>query len=389
LESSKRIRFTTRAVQALPPHDPDSPSKCAEYTDPSCPGLKLQVSKVGAKSWLFRYVFRSVKRAIKLGNHPSTTVEEARERWLVNRAKLDRGIDPREELTRVKGMPTFRDFALGEYLPFAEQRKRSVEDDEAKLRLYMVPVWGDRRLCDITTRDVEMYLGELCKRHELSPATANRHLALAAKLFGLAVQWQRIDRSPTTGVAKFKEPRGKETFLTPDEVQRLMQAADTEANRYAASAVQLLLLTGCRREEILQARWEHVSFETGTLFLPKTKSGRTRHAVLNDAALGLLRELPRVKGSPWVFPGKDPQKPLNNPRKAFLCILAAAGIEQCRLHDLRHSHASLLVNQGVSLYQVQQLLGHASPQTTQRYAHLAADTLRSASQLVSRVAKKA
>lgn len=383
----KTFRFTPRAIDQLPAHDRDSRSKCAEYTDAQVAGFKCQVTKLGRKSWYFRGTVRGRKRAKLIGHVPSTTLEDARAIALEYQSAIDRGIDPFEGEDRLKAMPTFETFARHEYLPFVEQYKRSADDDEAKLRLYAIPAFGRHRLCDVTTRDVQMYLGNLIQQKGLSKATANRHLALLSKLFKLAVTWGRIDKSPCLGIAKFKEEGKRERFLSPDEARRVMVAAEQDINLYAGSAIQLLLLTGCRREEILQLEHRHVDLVQGTLYLPKTKNGRSRYVILNDAARQLLADLPKVKNSPWVFPGRDPQKPLNNPRKAFLRILKAAGVEICRIHDLRHSHASILVNQGASLYQVQQILGHASPQTTQRYSHLASETLRDVSQIVGRIAR--
>ena len=135
--------------------------------------------------------------------------------------------------------------------------------------------------------------------------------------------------------------------------------------------------------EVMRSRHEHLDLEKKSLYLPKTKSGKSRHVALNDAALKIFQTTPRIDGSPWIFPGKDPMKPLNNPTKAWHRILAAAGVERCRLHDCRHTFASLAVNAGATLYQVQHLLGHASSVTTQRYSHLSSNTLRSTSQMVA------
>ena len=371
------------SIEQLPPHDPDSPSRCAEYTDTTLAGFKVQVTKAGRKYMYYRYTFQGLKRAFKIGEFPAISIDEARGMILEMRAALDRGNDPQAGRDRLKAMPTFAEFAVQEYLEFAFQYKKSADDDEAKIRLHLNPAFGTRRLCDLNMRDIQLYLGKI--KEKLSPASANRHLALLSRMMRLGVQWGRIDKNSCEGIRKFKENGQKQRFLSPDEVRRVIDAAEKDINPYAAKAIKLLILTGVRREECLQARWVDVDLEQGTLFLPKTKSGRSRYVVLNDAALQLLKELPRVEGSPWVFPGKDPKKPLNNPRKAWLRILAAANVEECRIHDCRHTHASLLVNQGASLYQVQQILGHASPQTTQRYSHLAAQTLRDVSQLVSRV----
>jgi len=268
----------------------------------------------------------------------------------------------------------------------AIQHKRTFKNDASKLAMHILPILGDLRLCDVGTRDIELLLGLLKKK--LSPATVNRIRALLSVLFNLAIAWKVIDRNPCEGTRKLKENNQVERFLSIEEVRRILTAAKEEANIYAASAIQFLILTGVRREEALKARWEHIDLEKGLLFLPHTKSGRSRHVVLNDAALAVISSLPRVSESPWVFPGRDVMKPLNNPIKAFHRILKAAEVPKCRLHDCRHAHASMLVNQGASLYQVQILLGHASSATTQRYAHLASSTLRSTSQLVSDLVNK-
>ena len=165
-------------------------------------------------------------------------------------------------------------------------------------------------------------------------------------------------------------------------------AAPKDMNSVAASAINALILTGLRREEVLQSRHENLDLEAGSLYLPKTKNGKSRHVVLNDAAIAVFKNAPHVIGSPWIFPGKDPMKPLNNPTKAWHRILKAASLERCRLHDCRHTFASMLVNEGATLYQVQQLLGHASSQMSQRYSHVSSTTLRNASQLVSDLVNK-
>ena len=208
-------------------------------------------------------------------------------------------------------------------------------------------------------------------------------------IFNVALQWDILERSPTKGVKKFKEDNKKERFLSPDEIGRLYQAMEAETNKVAVNALKLLLLTGCRREEILKLKWENVSLESGTLFLPDSKTG-SRHVQLNAAAIELLEGIDHV--SKFVFPGHldGENKPLNNPRKCFTRVLLAAGIvENVRLHDLRHTHASILVNQGASLFVVQKALGHSNPITSQRYSHLSDKTLRDASETVSALINRA
>jgi len=376
-KTPSRFKFTQKLIEQLPPHPKASRSTEAEYTDTEVAGLKLLVSKAGRKFFYFRYTLQGKKRAMKLGELGALSVAEARKLALERRYQLDRGEDPQLAKATREAMPTFETFALTEYLPYAEQHKRSANSDESKLRIHLIPRFGTRKLDAITIRDLQFYLGEL--KAQRCAATANRHLSLLSKLFKLAVQWERIAKNPCVGIQKFQENNQRERFLSQDEIQRMFVAMESEPNRVIVAALKFLLLTGVRREEALRARWDQVDLERGTLFLPDTKSGKSRTVVLNPDAVELLRDQVRCPDNPYVFPGKVPGKPLNNPIKGFRRILAKAGIENLRIHDLRHSFASLAVNSGATLYQVQHLLGHASAQTTQRYAHLADSALREAS----------
>jgi integrase len=382
---TRKFRFTNRSLDALPPCPITSASKATEYSDVEVPGLKALVSKSREIVFYHRYVFGGKKRAMRLGVYPGTTIPDARQRAQENRAKIDVNIDPQETRDRAKGMPTFREHARA-YLKFVEQYKRSANADESKLRLYLIKHFGDDQLCDITTRDIQTYHMVISKK--LSQSTANRHLALLSMMFNLAIQWDILDRSPCKSVKKFKEDNQKQRFLSADEIGRLYQAMEAEDNKVAVNALKLLLLTGCRREEILKLKWDDVSIESGTLFLPDSKTG-SRYVQLNAAARELLESIVRNKG-PFVFPGRhDSKKPINNPRKCFTRVLNAAGIEHIRLHDLRHTHASILVNAGASLFVVQKALGHSNPITSQRYSHLSDKTLRDASETVSALINRA
>lgn len=382
---TRKFRFTNRSLDALQPCPADSASKATEYSDLEVTGLKALVSKSREIVFYHRYVHVGRKRAIRIGSYPGITIQEARQRVQENKAQLDRKIDPQETEDRIKGMPTFREHSRS-YLKFVQQYKRSANADESKLRLHLNDHFGDRRLCDITTRDIQTYHMQIARK--LSQSTANRHLALLSMMFNVAIQWDILERSPTRGVKKFKEDNQKQRFLSPEEIGRLYHEMEREDNKVAVNALKLLLLTGCRREEILKLRWDDVSLESGTIFLPDSKTG-SRYVQLNAAAIELLMGIDRV--SQFVFPGRDGKnKPLNNPRKCFTRLLKAAKIEgHVRLHDLRHTHASLLVNAGASLFIVQKTLGHKNPVTSQRYSHLSDKTLRDASETVSALITRA
>ncbi len=235
-------------------------------------------------------------------------------------------------------------------------------------------------LDEITSEHVVNLIDDM-RRSGYAGGTTNRVLALLGRVFNLARKWNvaGANENPTAGVAKAPEvPRQR--FLTADESNRLIASMAEDQNQVAAQAIMLLLLTGARRSEITQAKWEHVNWDKRILLVPVSKSGRPRTIALNSAAVALLRSVPRDPSSPYVFPTR-----LVGLFYPWDRIRRRVGLGDVRLHDLRHSFASFLVNQGVSIYVVQGLLGHSQVSMTQRYAHLAPQTLLDAAEIVSGV----
>ena len=205
-------------------------------------------------------------------------------------------------------------------------------------------------------------------------------------MFNLAKKWgiPGSAKNPTAGL-KTAPDVCRERFLTHEETRRLLFALDADENKVAARAIKLLLLTGARRNEITHARWDYVNWEKRTLLVPRAKSGRPRSIHLNSAALELVSSILRTPENPYIFPSPVTGRPSPSLHFPWFRIRERAGLFDVRLHDLRHSFASILVNQGVSLYVVQGLLGHTQARTTQRYAHLANDTLSDAAEVIRNV----
>jgi integrase len=377
-DSSTRFAFTQRALEAAGPLDPDSPSAQLELCDALCTGLRLMVGKTRPprKTWLFRYRLRGRKRALRLGDFPAVGLKTARERVLELKARIARDEDPAEEKQRRDAIPGFAAFAREEYLPHAKSTKRSWKDDASRLETGVIPFFKDKPLDVITTRDVQQFHVAMKERN--SASTANRHLTLLHRMFTLAIQWNIVEKNPCSAVKKFQESPGVERYLNADEVRRFLEALEHAENPVMASAFRMLLFTGLRKREVLDLRWEDVDRANGTIVLRHTKAGRVRTVLLSSAARRELdaRWADRERDHPFVFPGREPRTPVNNPSKAFRAALARAGITGCRIHDLRHTYASTLVNSGATLFEVQKALGHASSLMTQRYSHLADTTMR-------------
>ncbi len=274
-------------------------------------------------------------------------------------------------------------FVSSVYLPYIRLRKRSWRVDERIARQHLSPVFGARELADIQRHEVEDWLHGLSSGG-LAPATCNRILAVFKTICSLAVMRGLLltGQSPCAGVSPFKIHAQRERYLSRDEAQRLMRALEKN-DRPEAFAIRLLLLTGARKSEVLKARWEHVRLDLRLLIVPLSKSGKPRHIPLSDEAITVIRSIPRQQGTPWLFPGHAPGKPLSDLYLFWNRLRRSIGLADVRIHDLRHTFASFLVNAGHSLYEVQKLLGHSDPRTTMRYAHLEQASLVAVAETVS------
>jgi integrase len=170
----------------------------------------------------------------------------------------------------------------------------------------------------------------------------------------------------------------KERYLSQEEAKRLYDAVCESQNPMLRYVVPLLILTGARKREVLDAKWEDFDLERRIWRIPTTKAGKPRHVPLADGALTLLSTTPRTDGCPWAFANPDTGKPYFSVYCAWHTARTKAGLADVRMHDLRHSFASLLINNGRTLYEVQHILGHTQAKTTARYAHLSRDTLLAA-----------
>ncbi len=357
-----------------------------DFFDDTHTGFMLEVRCSGGKTFYQRYRdSRGRQRQFKIGSPAAVTCAQARRKARAILAEATLGGDPQKKREELRSIPTLSEFVRDSYLPFAKSAKRSWRTDETLLRLHILKRFGRFALDEITDQQVADVLKRL-RDEGYSTGTTNRVLILLRYMFNLAQKWgiPGADMNPTKGL-KTAPDACRERFLTLEEAQRLLAVLDEDENQVAAQAIKLLLFTGARRNEITHAKWEHVNWEQGTLLVPRSKSGRPRLIRLNSPALDVLRKATSSEDNPYVFPSQVTGKPSPSLHFPWSRIWKMCGLLDVRLHDLRHSFASFLVNEGVSLYVVQGLLGHTQVRTTQRYAHLADETLAGAAELVGRV----
>jgi integrase len=365
-------RITERFVSSI------IPSRDRIYWDDRLKGFGVRVSPSGRKTYLIQYrnLNRGTRR-FKLGVHGKLKAEKARSRAKELLGKNEGGFDPSKERNTRRYAPTLADLAR-DYFEHHGPKKRasSLRNDHSMVNRYVLPHLGRKPVADVTRRDVQ----NLHQFMKGTPHQANRALALLSKMFSLAIQWDwRLD-NPARGIERYPEaPR--ERWLSQEELGRLFDALAAHPNQRIADAVRLLILTGARRSEVLNASWDQFDLENGAWTKPShhTKQKRIHRIPLSAPALKILADL-RVAtpDSEFLFPGRSPGQPLQDIKKFWRAVTNAAQLEDLRLHDLRHTYASHLVSSGHSLLLVGRLLGHTQPQTTFRYAHFANNPLQEA-----------
>ena len=374
-------RITDRLVRDLVP--PETGNRIVY--DNKVSGFGIRITANGARSFVVTYRNSEGRdRRITIGTYgpDEWSVEAARKHAGTLKKQIALGEDPLEDRVKVRKAPTVShlcDRYIEDYLP--RKRATSQVSDKSMIARNIRPRLGTRKVASIKHTDIDT----LHRAMKATPYQANRVAALLSKMFSLAMRWGWRDDNPIRGLERYpEEPRKK--YLKPEEIGRLTAALDEYPDQRPADVVRLCLLTGCRIGEALGAPWSQFDLDAGQWVKPgATTKQKTEHrAPLSAAAVvllkGILEAAPKAEdGSPaslYVFPGRGPDAPLVGIKGPWEAFRKAAGIEGVRLHDLRHTYASILASAGASLPMIGALLGHTKADTTLRYVHLFDDPLR-------------
>ena len=363
---------------------PKDKRKC-DLFDLNCKGLMLEIRATGGKTYYLRYQdARGRTRQLRLALEQDVTLPQARKLAEKKRNLIALGQDPCEQKELAKKVPTFAAFIEDQYLPYVKSYKRSWDTDVSLLKNHLLSRFSSKYMDEVTRQDIVKMHSER-KASGAAAGSANRLLIMMRYIFNLAVRWEvpGIKANPTKGVPLMEENNKKERYLSIDEAQRLYEAVCKSQNTMLQYIVPMLILTGARKREVLDAKWEDFDFARRIWRIPMSKSGKARRVPLSDGALNILSTMPRDMKCEWTFPNPDTKKPFVSIFCAWDTARKSVDLGDVRVHDLRHSHASFLVNAGRTLYEVQHILGHAQVKTTQRYAHLSHDTLLDATNSVN------
>ena len=370
-------RLTDSLVRKLCP-----PSKGNRIIyDDRVQGFGVRITASGTRSFILNYWVEGRERRMTIGQFPSWTAVSGRNQAQRLRREIDLGVDPLAERNEKRAAPTVRQLFERydrEHLP--TKAKRSAADDRSMWKNDILPALGSTKVASIQPHDCDALHSKISIDR---PIRANRVLEVFRKALNLAIRWGWIDRNPASGCRRNPEQK-RHRYLPRTQVAKLVKALAGHPERDSADALLFMLLTGCRRGEALNAQWSQIDLHQRIWTKPsaETKQRREHRVPISTAVVELLYRRRAEPVGAYIFPGRL-GAPLCDVRRTWQSVCKQTGIGNVRIHDLRHTFASLVASSGQSLLVVGELLGHTTAQTTKRYAGLYDDSLRSAAEGVA------
>lgn len=374
--------FTDGLINRVVP--PEGESRIV-IRDAKMPGLVCRISSSGVKTFSFyRRINGSAPERITIGRFPAVSVKEARKQAAKINGAIADGKNPANVKRILRAELTFEDLFYEFLEKHSKVKKRTWKSDISLYRLYLKGTIGKVKLSHVTRAQVRTIFldatskikklsnGEL---HYVSGMTANRVLALMKTVFNWGIAMELCDTNPTIGIKKNAE-KSRTRFLQADELPRFFKALENEENDVVRDYILISLLTGARRSNVLQMRWDQIVFNRQEWIIPRTKNDDPQTVVLCREAMKVLMLRKATSVSDYVFPGDGKLGYFNDPKKGWKRLLQRANIEDLRLHDLRRTLGSWQAKTGASLIVIGKSLGHKSLQATAVYARLDLEPVR-------------
>jgi integrase len=388
---ANKISFTKKVLDklALPPV-----GKRVDYFDTTTNHLTLRVSHVGTKAFVLYRKIDGVAERLTLGRYPAMSIDQARRMVAQHNGSIAVGQNPAEEKRSMRQESTLGEVFARYMVEYAKPRKKSWEIDEQRYNVHLVH-WQNKKLGLIKKQHVQKLLTHIAENQRFiegvdklgrrkvkkvgGKGASNQILRLLRKVFNQAIDWGWEGDNPCTRIKEYKS-QSRDRFLEGDELPKFFEALGEEPNTVARDYILASLLTGARRTNVLEMRWDQINLERREWLIPETKNGESQRLPLISAMLTLLEDRKaEADGSEWVFPSHGSTGHLTNPDKTWKRVLARAGIDDARgtwLHDLRRSMGSWQANTGASLSVIGKSLNHKNVNTTAIYARLALDPVR-------------
>lgn len=371
-----KLHFTKALIEALEPTD-----RLQSFTDNQTRGLTLKVTPAGVKTFYLTKKFKGRTETTKLGRFPETTLAMARHRLAKLQQQYDAGISPAEEKRQERAELRLTEFFEIYYRDHCEIHNRRPDYARYTYERYVAPTLGHKKLSQITRSDVAAMHREFGRSGH--PRTANKAQGLLRAILNKAIAWEYLQgTNPAQHIERFKEV-SRDRFMSRGEVARFHEALAQESDSTLRDYFLVLLYTGARKTEALRMAWADVDLEHEVWRIPETKNGDARRVVLAGPTMAILnrRHEARERDNPyhpWVFPGRVSGNPLTDPKRAWERIKDRANLEDLRIHDLRRTHASWMLEGGADLTVIGKALGHKDFESTLVYARLDLDPVRKA-----------
>ncbi len=377
-----KVKFTTEFLKKV--KAPMDKAK-VQYFDSELTGFMLEVKNTGTKTYYYRYRVNTSQKMIRIGTTTELNFQQAKEKYLELK---ENQTNPQEHSPqKEKPLITFLEFYNSYYLPYIKAHIKSYETNISVFKNHILKDLSNTSMADLKKLDIKRLHNEMITIKNLSPATANKFLIFLSSAYKLANEFELLNSyNPCRGIKEFELNNQRQIFLTQSQTKRLLNEVNKSSNIHLKYIVPMLLLSGARKREVLDAKWCDFDNINNLWTIPLTKNGKKRILPITKPLQTILNQIPKDK-TPYLFASPLTLKTYISIYQSWNSARTKANLKEVRMHDLRHTYASALVNAKCSLYEVQVLLGHSTAKMTQRYAHLSNESLMRASSCAGKLLK--